>query len=136
MNPNQTPSQMIKNPLLGMQKARPSNEVCLDWVGEVSASNQALSSGLGGTRDTGPGSLSLRMKLLPNGNFLALPRRLHMTELHTGARSMISITRGKRKKWIYLKRFIKMFIRIHPGTQRQPLNLRINLSWGDFTRKR
>lgn len=123
---------MIKNPLLGMQKARPSNEVCLDWVGDVSGSNQALSSELSGTRDTGPGSLSLRVKLLPNGNFLALPRRLHMTKLHTGARSMTSITRGKRKKWIFLKRFIKMSTRIHPGRQRQSLTLRGNLSWGDF----
>lgn len=80
-----------------MQKARHPNEVRLDWVGDVSPSNQALRSELSGTRDTGAGSsncsLLLCMKLLPNRNFLALAKLLHMTQLHTRTRSMISVTR-------------------------------------------
>lgn len=54
---------MIKNPLLGVEKARPSNEECLDWVGDVWASNQALGSQPSGTRDTGPGSSNCSLSL-------------------------------------------------------------------------
>lgn len=86
-----------------MQKARRPNEVRLDWVGDVSPSNQALRSELSGTRDPGAGSsnrsLWLRMKLLPNRNLLALAKLLHMTQLHTRARSMISITRVLCSAW-------------------------------------
>lgn len=77
-----------------MQKARRPNEACHERVVERSAFNQALGSELGGARDPGPAAAATAFCRALNYSLtgmLELSRVLQITELHTRARSMISI---------------------------------------------